>query len=110
MCGRRTEFDELPDGSQRHRCACDFEFIGTLDDDDDPPRCRSCGTVGCDDDCTDQWGNDDVESQDETLEALRDCVEQLGLYLDSVEDGKDDAAKAAYQRGFAVLQARGANA
>ena len=36
--------------------------------------------------------------------ALRDCTEQLRLYLESVEHGKDDDAESAYQHGFAVLE------
>lgn len=37
------------------------------------------------------------------LSALKDCVEQLGLYLQSIEHGKDDDAESAYKHGLNVI-------
>lgn len=39
------------------------------------------------------------------LAALEDCNEQLGRYLQSVEDGKDDDAESAYQFACAAIAA-----
>lgn len=42
---------------------------------------------------------------EDLLEALEGCVKQLGLYLEGIEDGKDDEAESAYQFGCAALAA-----
>ncbi len=44
-----------------------------------------------------------ISSAPELLEALKDTTEQLGLYLSSIEDGKDDDAESAYQYGLAMI-------
>lgn len=44
-----------------------------------------------------------IASAPDLLAALEECVESLTLYLQSVEDGKDDDAESAYQHGFAAI-------
>ncbi len=44
-----------------------------------------------------------ISSAPELLKALKDTTEQLGLYLSSVEYGKDDNAESAYQYGLAMI-------
>jgi hypothetical protein len=44
-----------------------------------------------------------LAERDRLRAALKDCVEQLKLKLQSVEGGKDDDAESAYQHGCAVL-------
>lgn len=44
-----------------------------------------------------------IVSAPEMLEALKDTTEALGLYLASVEDGKDDDAESAYQHAVAII-------
>lgn len=39
------------------------------------------------------------------LEALTETTEQLRLYLNGIEDGKDDEAGSAYQFGCAAIEA-----
>ncbi len=44
------------------------------------------------------------ERNADLLTALHDTTEQLGLYINSAESGKDDDAESAYQHGLSVLK------
>lgn len=44
-----------------------------------------------------------IASAPDLLAALEDTVEQLRLYLESVQDGMDDDAESAYQHGAAMI-------
>ena len=49
-----------------------------------------------------------IAAAPDLLEALKDCKEQLEIYLQGVEDGMDDDAESAYQFACKILSENGA--